>query len=114
MRAVLDINVFLARICANHILHRRAMACVAAQAAQMAGRLGLAFAAPKLVLWAAAVSLRAADLIHWLRVLGQCRATDTCMQALAVRNKWAFEIFDRRAATPLVLGAAPDQLELAF
>lgn len=141
MRALLDVNVLIALLDGGHVMHARAMnwmereshrgwaSCPLTQngvvrimsqpayptprpTAQVAQRLALACTAPEHAFWAADVSLLAAGLIDWQRLLGHRQVTDAYLLALAVRNQGRLATFDLRIAPEVVVGATAGHLEL--
>jgi len=139
MRALLDVNVLIALLDANHTMHERAMSwlskhvtegwascpltqngCVrimsqpaypaARPAAQVAERLAEACAAPEHRFWPADISLMGNDHVDWSNVLGHRQVTDAYLLALAVRNKGRFVTFDQRISLQVAKGAKPDNL----
>ncbi|OIP16272.1 MAG: VapC toxin family PIN domain ribonuclease [Comamonadaceae bacterium CG2_30_57_122] len=141
MRALLDVNVLIALLDAGHAMHLRATEWLAKQsdygwascpltqngvvrimsqpsyptprpAALVAQRLASACLAPEHNFWSADVSLLAAGLIDWQRLLGHRQVTDAYLLALAVRQQGKLATFDQRIRPDLVLGAKPVHLEI--
>jgi toxin-antitoxin system PIN domain toxin len=139
MRALLDVNVLIALLDADHTMHERAMSwlsnhvaegwascpltqngCVRIMsqpaypatrpAAQVAGRLAEACAAPEHGFWPADISLLGGECLDWDHVLGHRQVTDAYLLALAVRNGGRFVTFDQRISLDAVKGARGDNL----
>lgn len=134
MRALLDVNVLIALLDADHVHHASAMAWLSANIAsgwascpltqngcirimsqpgyphplppgQVALRLREAAATAHHVFWADDISLLDAAAVHWERVLGSRQVTDVYLLALAVRHAGRFVTFDRAVPWQAVLGA---------
>jgi toxin-antitoxin system PIN domain toxin len=139
MRALLDVNVLIALLDAAHVGHGVATRWLAAQlrhgwascpltqngcirimsqpaypgalaAAEVAGRLAEAAAAPAHRFWPDDVSLLEGGVIHWSQVLGHRQVTDHYLLALAVRHRGRFVTFDARIGIAGVIGAKASHL----
>ncbi len=136
MRALLDVNVLIALLDADHTCHAQAKnwlsehielgwascpitqnGCVrimsqpaypGAQApALVAARLADATATQWHVFWADSISALDARAIQWDHVLGARQLTDAYLLALAVANDGRLVTFDRAVPTRAVVGAGP-------
>jgi hypothetical protein len=134
MRALLDVNVLIALLDADHSSHRAAMAwfsdhagdgwsscpitengCVrimshpsypnAHSPAEVAERLRVAAAHEAHEFWPNSVSLLDSDLIDVTRIHGPRQLTDAYLLALAVRNGGRLVTFDAGIAISAVAGA---------
>lgn len=139
MRALLDVNVLIALLDAEHVHHHEASAWLAANveagwasspmtqngcirvmsqpayrspvpAAQVALRLAAAARRPSHDFWPDDVSLLDAGRIDWSRLLGHRQVTDAYLLSLAVAHGGRLVTLDRRIGAALVPGAAPEQL----
>lgn len=141
MRALLDVNVLIALLDANHVHHRVAMrwmernadagwascpitqnGCIrimsqpgypnAVPAASVAGRLAEAAALPLHEFWPDDVSILAPGGIDWTRILGSRQVTDAYLLALAVKRKGRLVTFDKGVPLAAVAGAQAFRLEV--
>lgn len=139
MRALLDVNVLLALLDADHVDHRRARAWLSAEirhgwascaltengflriisqprypspvpVAQAAARLARACGSEHHAFWPCDLSLLEEDRIDRSRVHGPRQVTDVYLLALAVRHRGRFVTFDGRVPLDAVAGAAPEHL----
>lgn len=139
MRALLDVNVLIALLDANHLHHVRATAWMAEHhapgwascpitqngcirimsqstypnprpAGVVAGRLAEAAASAEHAFWADDLSLLAPDTLDWDKVLGSRQVTDNYLLALAVRHDGRFVTFDGGIDLRAVPGAEPRHL----
>ncbi|WP_029918816.1 TA system VapC family ribonuclease toxin [Nevskia soli] len=134
MRALLDVNVLIALLDADHIHHNAATdwlagnidrgwaSCPITQngcvrilaqprypnplpAAQVAERLATAAATPHHEFWADSVSLLNPAIIDRSRLLNAKQVTDAYLLALAVAHDGRFVTFDRAISLATVMGA---------
>lgn len=141
MRALLDVNVLIALLDAQHVHHRLAAlwlgenidsgwaSCPLTQngvirimslptypnplsAGQVAERLAEAANSRWHAFWPDDVSLLQAGTLNWGAVLRSRQVTDCYLLALAVHHEGRFTTFDRRIATDAVSGARPGNLAL--
>lgn len=141
MRALLDVNVLIALLDADHIHHRSALSwmernasdgwasCPITQngcirimsqlgypnpvpAASVAERLAEAAALPAHVFWSDDVSLLAPGLIDWTRILSSRQVTDSYLLALAVNHEGRLVTFDKAVPLAAVTGASTSNLEV--
>lgn len=139
MRALLDVNVLIALLDADHAHHATATAWLAAHggdgwascpltqngcirilsqpayphplpAAAVAERLAAATATRYHAFWPDAISVLDAKRIAWSSVLGGRQLTDAYLLALAVANKGRLVTLDRGVPLAAVPGAAPRHL----
>jgi uncharacterized protein len=139
MRALLDVNVLIALLDANHVGHAVARdwlirnatlgwascpitqnGCVrilsapkypnATSVQDAIRRLTQATASPTHAFWPDSVSLFAPGLVNWDRALTSRTITDAYLLALAVKNKGRLVTFDRGITTQFVDGAAQENL----
>ena len=139
MRSLLDVNVLLALLDANHLHHGLVMAwwkenqgqgwasCPLTQngvlrimsgssylnrqaPAVVAERLGLATAHNSHKFWPDTLSLLEAGLLKWERVIGSRQITDTYLLALAVKNGGRFVTLDKGVSVQAVRDASPKHL----
>lgn len=139
LRALLDINVLIALLDAQHVHHHVAArwlqdnidqgwaSCPLTQngvirimsqpaypnplaVASVARRLAEAAAAPWHRFWPDSTSLLEDGSVHWPRVLGSRQITDVYLLTLALRNDGRFASFDRRIDPGAVPGAGPQHL----
>lgn len=141
MRALLDVNVLIALLDANHVHHRLATdwlqqnigtgwascpitqnGCIrimsqasypnAVPAAAVAERLAEAAALPLHEFWPDQVSLLVPGCIDWSRILGSRQVTDAYLLALAVQNQGRLATFDKGVPLAAVQGARAAHLEV--
>lgn len=142
MRALLDINVLIALLDAQHVHHAAAQdwlresiadegwaSCPLTQngvvrimsqpaypgdrpAARVAARLAEATETRWHVFWPDDVSLLDAETADWQRVLSSRQITDVYLLALAVRHGGRFVTLDRRIDAEAVNAATPAHLEV--
>ena len=134
MRALLDVNVLIALLDADHVAHARARSWLEAEAAhgwascpltqngcvrilslpsspnslppsEVIGRLRKAVAHPSHAFWPDDMSLLDESVIDAARVLGPKQVTDLYLLALAVRREGRFVTFDARIPATVVRGA---------
>lgn len=139
MRALLDVNILIALLDANHLHHRRAMdwleaniqegwsSCPITQngcvrilsqpaypnsqpAAEVARRLAEAAAGPVHEFWPDEVSLLDPGYLDWRRVLSGRQLTDVYLLALAVRRGGRLVTLDAGISMEAVVGAQPENL----
>jgi uncharacterized protein len=139
MRALLDVNVLIALLDADHVMHSQAMSWLEQEighgwascpitengavrimaqpayptsrpAAIVAERLAEACASPDHAFWPEDVSLLEPRLIDWNRILGHRQVTDAYLLAIAVRNGGRLVTFDRRITPAVVTGARAEHL----
>lgn len=139
MRALLDVNVLIALLDEAHIGHATATqwlagaidqgwascpltqnACVrtmsqpaypgALPVATVAARLAEAVQHESHRFWPDDISLLAADLVDWPRVLGHRQVTDAYLLTLAERHQGRLVTFDGRVDIAAVAGASPEHL----
>ncbi|HVS12291.1 MAG TPA: TA system VapC family ribonuclease toxin [Thermoanaerobaculia bacterium] len=139
MRALLDVNVVLALLDADHVDHRRARewlrseiekgwaSCALTQngfvriisqprypspvpVAEAVARLERATRSAHHAFWSCNTSLLDPELIDRSRVHGPRQVTDVYLLALAVRHGGRFATFDGRIALDAVAGAGPEHL----
>ncbi len=139
MRALLDVNVLIALLDANHLYHGRATAWLSENlafgwasspvtqngclrimsqpsypnprpVALVAERLTEAAASVEHEFWPDDVSLLTPGVLRWQRVLGSRQVTDAYLLTLAVRNGGRFVTFDTRVSFDTVPGAKPRNL----
>ncbi|MCK6681136.1 MAG: VapC toxin family PIN domain ribonuclease [Thermoanaerobaculia bacterium] len=139
MRALLDINVLIALLDANHVHHVRATAwlsenlasgwasspitqngCIRIMsqpsypnprpAALVAERLAEAAASAEHEFWPDDVSLLTPGVLRWRKVLGARQVTDAYLLTLAVRNGGRFITFDAGVPLDAAHGAKPRNL----
>ena len=138
-RALLDVNVLIALLDANHIHHAIAKQWLIENAAagwascpitqngcvrilsapkypnattvqDAIRRLSQATSTPAHVFWPDAVSLFEPGLINWQKALSSRTITDAYLLALAVKNQGRLVTFDRGITTEFVDGASPANL----
>lgn len=141
MRALLDVNVLIALLDADHAHHAAATSwldknlkagwasCPITQngcvrilsqpgypapmpAAQVAARLAEAAATAHHAFWPDDVSLLDASVFDHSRLLGPRQVTDAYLLALAVAHKGRFVTFDRSVALAVVTGAEKKHLHV--
>lgn len=141
MRALLDVNVLISLLDADHIHHRIAVdwmernagegwaSCPITQngcirimsqpgypnsipAALVAERLAEAAALPSHVFWSDDVSLLSRGQIDWTRILGARQVTDAYLLTLAVRHDGRFVTFDQAVPMAAVPGADHRHMEV--
>ena len=141
MRALLDVNVLIALLDADHLHHQSAhhwlernlkhgwASCPITQngcirimsqpgypnplpAAEVVGRLAEAAAADHHEFWPDSVSFLDADDIDPSRMLGSRQVTDAYLLALAVHHKGRLVTFDRSVAIDVVPAAKPGHLHV--
>lgn len=139
MRALLDVNVLIALLDADHLHHEPARAwlrnniqqgwatcpitqngClrIMAQPAypdpmpvvRVAERLAEATATVDHEFWPDDVSLLATDVVDWRRVIGPKQITDVYLLAMAVQRQGRFVTFDARISPSAVVGARDEHL----
>lgn len=139
MRALLDVNVLIALLDAEHVHHRLAMdwlesavqhgwaSCPITQngcirimsnpgypnpfpASQVAERLEEAAAAEEHEFWPDKISLLDIQVFNWSYVLAHREVTDVYLLALAVRNQGRLVTFDRSIGMEAVKNAGNDNL----
>lgn len=139
MRALLDVNVLLALMDRDHVLHRQALAwwrnerdngwasCPLTQngfvrifcqgnyagrptAAQAIEQLRLQLAQPGHEFWPDDLSITDASLFDRMRILGPKQITDVYLLTLAVKNGGRFVTFDRSIPLAAARGAQPRHL----
>lgn len=139
MRALLDVNVLIALLDAEHLHHEQAMrwlrdnirngwtTCPITQngclrimaqpaypnplpAAQVAARLREATETQHHQFWADDISLLNAGIADWQRVIGPRQITDVYLLSLATRRNGRFVTFDARIAPEVVPGARKQNL----
>lgn len=138
-RALLDVNVVLALLDADHVDHRRARDWLGAEidqgwascaitengfvrvisqprypspvpVAEAVARLERATRSEHHAFWPCDASLLEAGLIDRSRVHGPRQVTDVYLLALAVRHEGRFATFDGRVPLAAVAGATPEHL----
>lgn len=138
-RALLDVNVLIALLDANHLHHRIASdwladhlhlgwaSCPITQngcirilsqaaypnrqpAAAVAERLAMAAATPAHAFWPDDASLLAPGTLDWRHVLGSRQVTDAYLLALAVRHQGRLVTFDDGISLTAVTGANTSHL----
>lgn len=141
MRALLDVNVLIALLDADHVhhsiatdwlsrdIHQGWASCpitqngcirIMSQPAYpggfspqaVAARLAEAAARPEHAFWPDDINLLEAGTLDWGRVLGHRQITDAYLLALAVRKGGCFVTFDRRLDPASVAGAAKRHLQV--
>jgi hypothetical protein len=141
MRALLDVNVLIALLDANHVHHHVATgwigrnadagwaSCPLTQngcirimsqpgypnpvpAAAVAERLAEAAALPLHAFWSDDISLLTHGLVDWTRILGSRQVTDAYLLALAVRHEGRLVTFDKGIPLAAVPEAQPANLEV--
>ncbi len=134
MRALLDVNVLIALLDADHAMHAGATAWFAAHAydgwascpitqngcvrvmshpaypkplpaAAVVARLGEACAAPEHAFWADDLAITDGQAVDAARIHGPRQLTDVYLLALAVRHGGRFATFDGAVARSAVVGA---------
>ena len=139
MRALLDVNVLIALLDADHLHHDLATAwlerelhhgwasCPITQNGclrimsqpsypnpmplpQVASRLAEAAADKSHAFWPDDISLLDGQIFDWRGVLGHRQVTDAYLLALAVRNGGRFVTLDRRVSPGLISGAGERHL----
>jgi toxin-antitoxin system PIN domain toxin len=139
MRALLDINVIIALLDAEHVLHGVAQRWLAREldagwascpvtqngvlrilsqpaypnhrpVAEVAERLADACRHPSHQFWSGGISLISPNSVSWTQLLGPRQVTDAYLLAVAVAEGGRFVSFDQRISTDLVPRARPDQL----
>jgi len=139
MRSLLDVNVLIALLDADHSLHGPAMKWFEANArqgwascpitqngclrilslpgysnpqppARVAERLAAATADPSHAFWPDAVSLLEPGRLRWDHVLGSRQITDVYLLALAVQHQGTFVTLDRSISPASVPGARKEHL----
>ncbi|MGK7295517.1 MAG: TA system VapC family ribonuclease toxin [Candidatus Wenzhouxiangella sp. M2_3B_020] len=142
MRALLDINVLIALLDAQHVHHEAASewlrgrvagdgwaSCPLTQngvvrimsqpaypgaqpVARVAARLTEATETRWHAFWPDDVSLLEAGIVDWQRVLASRQVTDVYLLALAARHQGRFVTLDRRIDPGAVAAAGPEHLEI--
>lgn len=141
LRALLDINVLIALLDAQHVHHQLAArwlgknieagwaSCPLTQngvirimsqpaytnplpPASIAERLTEAVGSGWHAFWPGEVSLLESGTVDWQKILGSRQITDVYLLALAVRHGGRFVTFDRRISTASVIGTEPHHLAL--
>lgn len=141
MRALLDVNVLIALLDANHLHHRRATewmeknlasgwaSCPLTQngcirimsqpgypnpvpASAVAERLREAAALPLHQFWPDDLSMLTPGLIDWRHILGSRQVTDAYLLALAVKHKGRLVTLDKGITLLAVEGATQASLEM--
>ena len=141
MIALLDVNVLIALLDADHIHHRAATSwlskhlnagwascpltqngCIRilsqpaypnhAPAAEVAGRLAEAARHPAHRFWPDSASLLSPGLMEWTRLLSGRQITDAYLLALAVKNKGTFVTLDHGVPLAAVASAQAKHLTL--
>lgn len=141
MRALLDVNVLIALLDANHVQHRAAMSwmernahdgwasCPITQngcirimsqpgypnpvpAAAVAERLAEAASLPLHAFWPDDISLLTFGTIDWSHILGSRQVTDAYLLALAARYGGRMVTFDKGISLVAVPEARPNNLEV--
>lgn len=141
MRALLDVNVLIALLDANHLQHRRATewleenaasgwaSCPLTQngcirimshpsypnpvpASAVAERLQEAVAHPLHQFWPDDISMLTPGVIDWRRILGSRQVTDAYLLALAVKHKGRLVTLDKGIPRLAVKGTSDFSLEL--
>lgn len=141
MAALLDVNVLIALLDADHLHHRAATkwlrehvsggwascpltqnGCIRilsqsaypnrAPAAEVAGRLAEATQHPAHRFWPDSISLLTPDTLDWTGLLTGRHITDAYLLALALRNKGTFVTLDRGVPLSSVKGAQAKHLTL--
>jgi hypothetical protein len=141
MRALLDVNVLIALLDANHVHHRFATnwmeqnavtgwaSCPITQngcirimsqsgypnsvpAAAVASRLAEAAALPFHAFWVDDVSLLTPGQLDWMNILGSRQVTDAYLLALAVRHEGCLVTFDKGIPLAAVPGAQAANLKV--
>ena len=139
MRALLDVNVLIALLDADHLHHRRAREWLEANIAagwascpitqngcirilsqlsypnalkppEVAARLREATEAVFHQFWAEGPSLLAPGLVAWEYLIGSRQVTDAYLLALAVHHDGCFVTFDQGVARHVVPGAGEQHL----
>lgn len=139
MRSLLDVNVLIALLDADHLHHGLAISwlerslqhgwasCPITQngcirimshpqypgplpAARIARRLREAVESSEHEFWADDINLLGSHVFDWSRVLGHRQITDMYLLALAVRHEGKLVTFDRRIALEMVVGACKENL----
>jgi toxin-antitoxin system PIN domain toxin len=139
MRALLDVNVLIALLDADHADHRRARAWLEAEighgwascaitqngflrvvtqprypspitSAEAMARLRRATRTEHHEFWPCATSILDERVVDSRRVHGSRQMTDVYLLALAVSNAGRFVTFDRSIPLPAVTGARPENL----
>jgi len=143
LRSLLDVNVLLALLDANHIHHREALAwwdahqgegwasCPLTQngvlrimssqsylnrrpAAEVAERLALVTAHAGHQFWADGPSLLEPGIVKWAHVIGARQITDVYLLALAVRKGGRFVTLDKGISLHAIPDAKSHQLVTLF
>ncbi len=141
MRALLDVNVLIALLDADHVHHAIATDWLSRDIQQgwascpitqngcirimsqpaypggfspkaVATRLAEAAAGPEHAFWPDDVNLLETGTLDWHRVLGHRQITDAYLLALAIRQGGRFVTFDRRLDPASVAGAATGHLHV--
>jgi toxin-antitoxin system PIN domain toxin len=141
MRALLDVNVLIALLDANHLHHHRAMewmeenaasgwascpltqnGCIrimsqpsypnAVPSSAVAERLREAAALPLHQFWEDDISMLTPGLIDWSHILGSRQVTDAYLLALAVKHKGRLVTLDKGITLLAVKGASQVSLEV--
>jgi toxin-antitoxin system PIN domain toxin len=139
MRALLDINVLIALLDADHLMHAAARrwlgreldagwaSCPVTQngvlrilsqpaypnhrpVAEVAEGLAEACRHPSHRFWTGGVSLIGSAGVNWRQLLGHRQVTDAYLLAVAVAEGGRFVSFDQRISVDLVPETRPDQL----
>ena len=139
MRALLDVNVLIALLDAEHLHHEAARAwlrsnirhgwatcpitqngCLRIMAqpaypnplpvAKVAERLAEAMATSGHEFWPDDVSLLGAGVVDWSRVIGPRQITDIYLLAMCVQREGRFVTFDARVSPSAVVGAGVEHL----
>lgn len=139
MRSLLDINVIIALLDADHVMHAAATRWLAREleagwascpvtqngvlrilsqpaypnprpVAEIAERLAEACSHPSHCFWSGGISLIANASVHWQQLLGPKQVTDAYLLAVAVSKGGRFVSFDSRIPLDLVPQARADQL----
>ena len=142
MRHLLDVNVWVALLDEAHVHHAQALAFIQKRKLRIAtcplvenavirvlnlpgysrlGPVGFEPVRNKLdqicgdidhAFWPDSISLRAANVVNWPRVLGHNQITDVYLLALAVANLGCLVTLDHRVALSTVTGASNKNLLL--
>lgn len=142
MRYLLDVNVWVALLDEAHVFHAQALAFIERPALKMAtcplvengvirvlnlpgyskfGPAGFEPVSQKLgaicaeldhQFWPDGVSLRAAGVVNWPRVMGHNQITDVYLLALAASNQGCLATLDHRVSVNTIVGASSRNLLL--